>query len=607
MDLTPFHGPPATVPRVPGFVARTLLGFGTHGEVWLADDLTTGDRVALKIGRQVSSVSAGAPVSEAMDRETALLCRIEHPHIVRFRRVVPLADGSLAMVLDLAAGGSLASLVAARGQLDPGEVSTLLVPLAAALDHLHRRGVVHGDLAPGNVLFAADGRPQLGDLGVARVLGTRTEVAWATPGFTDPAISCPTEGEVDLRAADLWGLAAIGWFALTGRPPEPVPAGGAPTDQAESVGASALRELLIECLAELPAQRPSLNELSDRAWRAARPLPVRLVSPQASIDDAAGLPPLSARVTRPVVVARANVGDVDRGDADRGSPGQAVGQGRAGAALESQAFGADRGAADPNRATVGVGSSRVADATAAAGKRGSLGGGWLRGRATAGAGGRAAVLAPSGAAVVAVGAVAALGVAAGVRAAAFGDDDARSDSVNGVSADQVSPVAGSVGGTPSPAASASAGSAVDRRSARSAGASAGLDAELTRALSRIGRARAMAFRRVSADFLAAADVTGSPAYLQDLELVQRLRARGYRLEGVRYDVSQVRVLHRRGELVDVRALVTTSGHRQVRINSGAAVQVPADGPRPVILTVAPVDGNRAGPDRWRIRSVQVAS
>jgi hypothetical protein len=233
------------------------------------------------------------------------------------------------------------------------------------------------------------------------------------------------------------------------------------------------------------------------------------------------------------------------------------------------------------------------------------------------------VLAPSGVAVAAFGAMAALGVAAGVRAATIGDD-AGSDSASGASAGRAA--SGSGIGSPKPAATVSAsGASVDRPSpgSRSAigspipaasvdgrstpGASAGLDAELTRALSRIGRARAMAFRRVSADFLAAADVTGSPAYQQDLELVQRLRARGYRLEGVRFEVSGVRVLHRRGELVDVRALVTTSGHRQVRINSGAVVPVPADGPRPVVLTVAPVDANQAGPERWRIRNVEAPS
>jgi serine/threonine protein kinase len=182
MDLTPFHGPPAAPPHVPGFVARTLLGFGAHGEVWRAEDLSTGGSVALKIGRRATHdpvVPTGVPPDQPVapaagsDQETALLCRIDHPHIVRLQRVVQLGGADLALVLDLASGGSLASLVAARGTFDPGEVTTLLIPLAGALEYLHRRGVMHGDIAPGNVLFTTEGRPQLGDLGVARMLGTR--------------------------------------------------------------------------------------------------------------------------------------------------------------------------------------------------------------------------------------------------------------------------------------------------------------------------------------------------------------------------------------------------------------------------------------------------
>jgi serine/threonine protein kinase len=314
MDLTPFHGPPAAAPDVPGFVARTLLGFGAHGEVWEAEELTTGDVVALKVGRRATRdlvVPTGVPpdssrpIAGSGEQETALLCRIDHPHIVRLRRVVPLDDAGLALVLDLASGGSLASLVAGRGTFDPGEVSTLLIPLAGALDHLHRRGVVHGDIAPGNVLFTEDGRPQLGDLGVARVLGARAADTWATPGFTDPGLTAKN-GRIDSRAADLWSLAAVGWFALTGRAPE-ADVLAAATDPR----APLLTELLAECLALDPERRPRLDELADRAWQSARPTPVRLIAPRQPTELDGGLPPLTGRVTRRVLAASADGPDPD--------------------------------------------------------------------------------------------------------------------------------------------------------------------------------------------------------------------------------------------------------------------------------------------------------
>ncbi len=72
-------------------------------------------------------------------------------------------------------------------------------------------------------------------------------------------------------------------------------------------------------------------------------------------------------------------------------------------------------------------------------------------------------------------------------------------------------------------------------------------------------------------------------------------------------MSKVQVVHQRGALVEVRAEVTTSEHRQVQVKSGTEVRVPADGPRAVLLTVAPVDLNLSGPQRWRVRSVQEVS
>ena len=626
MDLTPFHGPPATAPRVPGFVARTLLGFGTHGEVWLADDLSTGGTVALKIGRRAPedpAAASGDPPGARPEQETALLCRIDHPHIVRLQRVVPLPDGGLAMVLDLASGGSLASLVAARGRFDPGEVSTLLVPLADALDHLHRRGVVHGDIAPGNVLFTGDGRPQLGDLGAARVLGTRTGDAWATPGFTDPALTRADADGIDLRAADLWGLAAIGWFALTGRPPEPAAVGGAAADRAPVLG-----ELLSQCLSADPVDRPSLHELADRAWQAARPIPVRLVTGRDLDLDDVGLPPLSNRVTRRVPVMGADA--LPNGSLLPGSlPGDP-----SGAALPGSAPPGADPPTDPSTgrlAALTLGplaprpkrpESRAGrlEAGSASGAAVGLAGAWERIGVTRkrGAGrdgvrnlgvrpddrgsgreqGRGArfrgpLARGRGSTVVALLSVATAVAAVGLTVTLKSADSA---GISATSATGASPASGSasatpVGGTTSPAPVASAR----------------LEAELARALNAIGRSRSAAFGRASARYLADADVAGSPAYQEDLRLVQRLRAQGYRLQGVRYRVSQVQVLHQRGELVDVRAVVTTSEHRQVRLSSGVGVPVPADGPRPVVLTVAPIDLNVSGPTRWRVRSVQVPS
>ncbi|HEX2809567.1 MAG TPA: protein kinase, partial [Kineosporiaceae bacterium] len=194
--LRPTGDPAAGSPHVPGVVMLRLLGVGGHGEVWLAEDLVSGDQVAVKVRRD-QAASLPAPRGEGprgvgpgddsadsaqqaaarLNREVALLRRIDHPHVVRLRRVVDLPGGARALVMDHAAGGSLADLVAIRGPLEATEAATLSVPLARTLADLHERGLVHGDLTPSNVLFTADGRPMIADLGCAVVLGDATAEA----------------------------------------------------------------------------------------------------------------------------------------------------------------------------------------------------------------------------------------------------------------------------------------------------------------------------------------------------------------------------------------------------------------------------------------------
>src|SRR5918995_3745931 len=172
----------AQPPTVPGYTLEALLGRGGSGEVWRAAPRRGGAPVAVKV------LVAGDPERQA--REAALLGELDHPHLVRLIEVVhqPRRGGAarVALVLELLEGGSLAALLARRGRLRPGEVVTTIAPVAAALAHAHAHGVVHGALSPGNIVFTAEGRPVLTDLGVARVLGE------AAAGGGIPAYLAPT-------------------------------------------------------------------------------------------------------------------------------------------------------------------------------------------------------------------------------------------------------------------------------------------------------------------------------------------------------------------------------------------------------------------------------
>ncbi len=156
---------------LPGYHVEELVGFGGSGEVWRARDASTGEVVALKRLRADAASATSASVEPAeqrqLQREAALLATVRHDHIVALRSVVSTSDG-LVLVLDYAEGGSLAALLGVRGQLSAGEVVTIGAPLAQALADIHARGLTHGDVTPGNIVFDGSGKPLLADLGVAK-------------------------------------------------------------------------------------------------------------------------------------------------------------------------------------------------------------------------------------------------------------------------------------------------------------------------------------------------------------------------------------------------------------------------------------------------------
>ncbi|WP_276508449.1 serine/threonine-protein kinase [Modestobacter muralis] len=277
---------PTAAPVVPGLVLEELLGRGGSGQVWRARPRSGGPAVAVKV------LVRGDP--ERQEREAVLLGELDHPHLVRLhevvRREVRGAPAQVALVLDLLEGGSLAALLARRGRLRPGEVVTTVAPIAAALAHAHDRGVVHGDLSPGNIVFTAEGRPVLTDLGTARLVGN-TARAEVTPPYVDPVVA---RGGAPGPASDVFGVAAAAFHALTGVAPwNAADPGGtltvAATGQLPDLALLApeapeeLVRVVLRGLSEEPHERGSAAAFALDLRHACRPEPVRL--PVAGVPD----------------------------------------------------------------------------------------------------------------------------------------------------------------------------------------------------------------------------------------------------------------------------------------------------------------------------------
>ncbi len=265
---------------VPGYILDRLLGFGGTGEVWAARPAAGGDPVAVK--RLRTQGADGVDTEEArrrLRREARLLAEIDDPHVIRLHRVVRSSSGDDVLILDLAEGGSLARVLSIRGRLTAGEVVTIAVPLAQSLASAHRRGILHGDVSTANVLFAADGRPMLADLGVARLIGESAHAVDGTSGFTDPGV---LTGAPPGPEGDVYGLAAVCWAALTGRTPDSTVSAMSAPARAEALCASAPgtpRELAdaVACgLSADPPTRPDAAGFARLVWGSSAPQPVRL-------------------------------------------------------------------------------------------------------------------------------------------------------------------------------------------------------------------------------------------------------------------------------------------------------------------------------------------
>jgi hypothetical protein len=280
-----------------GYVVDELIGFGGSGEVWRAHDAETGENVALKRLRV-----RGAGPTERLRREAALLATVAGPHVIGVRRMIVEADEAV-LVMDYAAGGSLASVLSIRGQLPAAEVVTILAPIAAALAAAHARDLVHGDLTPANILFTADGRPLLADFGVAHALGNAPQVVEGTVDYLDPSVSA---GSPVSSASDVFALGAIGYVAVSGESlwgpgtPDQIQTRAsigvrAPLDELVPGAPPALVAVIESALQLDPDDRPNARTMANAILRSGAAAPVRLV---------AAVPPIPASMTQPLVRQR---------------------------------------------------------------------------------------------------------------------------------------------------------------------------------------------------------------------------------------------------------------------------------------------------------------
>ena len=314
---------PARLPgrgRIPGYEILGELGRGGMGVVYRARQLALNRMVALKMIRAGAQASPGERAR--FRAEAAAVARLQHPNIVQIHEVGE-HDGGPYFSLELIEGGSLAERCAGTPQL-PAQTAALVETLARAMHYAHQQGILHRDLKPANILLSrlqiADCRlqieqktpgsssqsaicdlqsaiPKITDFGLAKRLEseggqTGTGVILGTAEYMAPEQAAGDGKELG-PTADVYGLGAILYALLTGRPPFQ---GAMPLDTLQLVQTAEpvppshlalkcprdLETICLKCLRKEPHKRyASALELADdlQRFQGGQPIRARPVGP----------------------------------------------------------------------------------------------------------------------------------------------------------------------------------------------------------------------------------------------------------------------------------------------------------------------------------------
>ncbi|MBN2200006.1 MAG: protein kinase [Candidatus Aminicenantes bacterium] len=203
------------------------LGEGGMGEVWKARDLRLDRFVALKVIRP-GAVEDGA-ARERLLREARTASKLNHPHVCTIYEVGE-ADGRAYIAMELVEGKTLSRQLEGR-KLAAGQVLQLGIQLAEALDHAHKRGVVHRDFKSANVVLTPEDKVKVLDFGLAKRFGsiageqsvTLTQDSLTAPGIVAGTLAymAPEQlrGEAVDARSDIWALGVVLFEMASGARP----------------------------------------------------------------------------------------------------------------------------------------------------------------------------------------------------------------------------------------------------------------------------------------------------------------------------------------------------------------------------------------------------
>jgi len=193
------------------------LGRGGMAAVYLAHDIALNRKVAIKV--MSPGLLAGTGMMERFKLEAITVANLNHPHLVTMHSVRQ-AGGLQYFVMKLIPGASVERLIGEVRPLSIATVQAILFQVGSALHYAHRRGVIHRDVKPSNILMDEEGNAVVTDFGIAKVVEspshTLTGSTVGTPAYMSPEQCWSREVTA---ASDQYSLGIVAYEMLSGRPP----------------------------------------------------------------------------------------------------------------------------------------------------------------------------------------------------------------------------------------------------------------------------------------------------------------------------------------------------------------------------------------------------
>ena len=243
------------------------IGRGGMATIYRGRDLQMDRVVAIKVLREVSSTDP--KFVTCFQREAKAASALQHPNIVQIYDYGQ-SDGKYYIVTELVEGTDLRRYLRSRGVLDVDRAVIIAHDVALGLGAAHRRGIVHRDVKPQNVLVGRVGSIKLTDFGIANVYkdfnAERLTITGMTLGTVQYYAPEQAQGEVVSPAADVYALGIVMYEMLTGRPPfdgdtpvavamQHIQEAPVPPSQYNSSIPPALEEIILRCLEKVPEMR----------------------------------------------------------------------------------------------------------------------------------------------------------------------------------------------------------------------------------------------------------------------------------------------------------------------------------------------------------------